>query len=76
MKRAKYAVIWFLDWVVDVRLLGHRWPAFCAWLSRHPWWGCQHDGGSQYEVNIETGDDGVKRMIRGPRKCLDCGAVL
>lgn len=39
MRRARYTVVWFLDWVVDVRVLRHRFPRFCDWLARHPWWG-------------------------------------
>jgi hypothetical protein len=38
MKRIKRAVIWFLDAVVDHRILRHRFPRFCGWLVVHPWW--------------------------------------
>jgi hypothetical protein len=39
MSRLRYAAIWFLDWVVDVRVLGHRIPRYCDWLANHSWWG-------------------------------------
>jgi hypothetical protein len=35
----KYGIIWFLDWVIDVRVLDHRFPKYCDWLAEHPWWG-------------------------------------
>jgi hypothetical protein len=35
---ARAATIWFLDWVVDVRILDHRFTWYCAWLTDHPWW--------------------------------------
>ncbi len=44
MNRLKYAAVWFLDWIVDDRILRHRFQRYCEWLSDHPWWGpCSHD---------------------------------
>lgn len=38
MKRIKYYIIWFLDWIIDVRILRHSIPKYCNWLADHPWW--------------------------------------
>lgn len=63
--RVKYALIWFLDWIVDVHLLKHSVPLYCRWLAEHPWWEsknpCQHPG------NWETTDRGWV--------CSDCGRL-
>ena len=37
--RLRYAAIWFLDWVIDVRILRHRSTRYCLWVAHHPWWG-------------------------------------
>lgn len=39
MSRPTYALIWFCDWVIDVRILRHRCPRYCTWVANHPWWG-------------------------------------
>jgi hypothetical protein len=39
VNRLRYALIWCLDWIVDVHILRHRFPRYCLWLAEHPWWG-------------------------------------
>jgi hypothetical protein len=36
--RIKYSTIWFLDWIIDVRILRHSIPRYCDWIAFHPWW--------------------------------------
>jgi hypothetical protein len=46
MRRLKFAAIWCLDWIVDVRILRHRFPRYCEWVADHPWWGPESWRGS------------------------------